>query len=328
MDQNVSIIIPVKNGEQNIENCLNAIFKQTIDPLEVIIVDGYSTDRTIEIVKKFPIKIFYENYGTVGGARRVGVENAMGTYVAFTDSDCIPKLDWLENLIKEFNEDIVGVGGSTINVGNGIWKKSIALALDSFLGSANSVQDRTFKHKKQVKSISGCNCSYRRCDLLGVGNFNQNLAFNEDTELNKRLLEIGKILYTPNSIIYHHQDRGLREFFKRIFLFGQGRAINKLIDLQIVPPILALLALISLFVNLKVFEFMMLTYIIILLFFDIVIFFKHRKLIYLFSIPVVFIIEHLAYTLGFWNGILKRNFSGYNKANQGTQLSSEFSKTK
>jgi len=72
----------------------------------------------------------------------------------------------------------------------------------------------------------------------------------------------------------------------------------------------------------------LLIYIIILLFFDIVIFFKHRKLIYLFSIPVVFIIEHLAYTLGFWNGILKRNFSGYNKVNQGTQLSSESSKTK
>jgi len=293
MDQNVSIIVPVKNGEQNIENCLNAIFKQTIDPLEVIIVDGYSTDRTIEIVKKFPVKIFYENYGTVGGARRVGVENAIGTYVAFTDSDCIPKLDWLENLIKEFNEDIVGVGGATINVGNGIWRKTIALALDSFLGSANSVQDRAIKYKKQVKSISGCNCSYRRCDLMRIGNFNQNLAFNEDTELNKRLLKIGKILYTPNSIIYHHQDRGLKEFFKRIFLFGQGRAINKLIDLQILPPVLALLTLISLFVNLKAFEFMMLTYIIILLFFDIVIYFKHRKLIFLFSIPVVFIIEHL-----------------------------------
>lgn len=305
MDFNVSIVVPVKNGEKNIYNCLNAIFNQTIAPLEVIIVDGHSTDNTIEIVKKFPVEIVYEEYRTVGGARKVGVENTKGYYVAFTDADCIPETDWLENLIKELKDDIVGVGGATINIGNGIWEKSIALALDSFLGSANSVQDRALCGAKYVKSISGCNSIYRRSDLLKIGNFDPYLAFNEDTELNKRLLGIGRIFYTPNAKIYHHQDRGLRDFSKRIFLFGQGRAINKLPDLQIVPPIIALIWFLLMFTYLKAFIFMSILYFSIVLIFDIIIFMKHQKILYLFSIPIIFILEHLAYTLGFWRGIVK-----------------------
>ena len=305
MKCDVSIIVPVKNCEKNIEHCLTAVFNQTVTPLEVIIVDGHSSDRTVEIAKRFPVKIYYESYRTVGGARRVGVENAKGFYVAFTDSDCVPETDWLENLIKEFKEDIVGVGGATINVGNGIWEKSIALALDSFLGSANSVQDRVLDLKKYVKSISGCNSSYRKSDLLKIGNFNPNLAFNEDTEINKRLTSIGNIFYTSDARIYHYQDRGLKDFSKRIFMFGQGRAINKLPDLQIVPPIIALISFLILFISLKVFLFMITLYVSVLLTFDILIFFKHHNPLYLFSIPAVFILEHLSYTLGFWKGVLK-----------------------
>ncbi len=271
----------------------------------MIVVDGHSTDQTLEIVRKFPVNIFYEDYRTVGGARKVGVEKATGYYVAFTDADCIPETDWLENLIKELKDDIVGVGGATVNIGNGIWEKSIALALDSFLGSANSVQDRTLDVSKTVKSISGCNSLYRKSDLLEIGNFNPCLAFNEDTELNKRLLSIGKILYTPDAKVYHHQDRGLKDFSKRIFLFGQGRAINKLPDLQIVPPIIALICFFLMFISLKAFVFMLILYFSLIFIFDVLIFLKHQKIPYLFSVPIIFILEHLAYTLGFWRGIAK-----------------------
>lgn len=305
VDHTVSVVVPVKNGEKNIGNCLKAIFNQTVAPLEVIIVDGHSTDNTIEIAKKLPVRVLYETYRTVGGARKVGVENAEGYYIAFTDADCVPETDWLECLIKEFKDDTVGVGGATINVGNGIWEKSIALALDSFLGSANSVQDRAFDVTRYVKSISGCNSIYRKSDLLRIGNFDPYLAFNEDTELNKRLLSIGKIFYTPNAKIYHHQDRGLKDFSKRIFLFGQGRAINKLPDLQIVPPIIALICVFIMFIYLKAFIFMLILYFSIIFIFDILIFLKHQKVLYLFSVPVIFILEHLAYTLGFWRGIVK-----------------------
>lgn len=301
----ITVVIPVKDAEDKIEKCLEAVSNQTITPLEIILVDGHSNDNTVAKAQKFNVKIVYEEYGTVGGARKTGVENANGQYIAFTDSDCIPKEDWLENLVNEFEETIVGVGGATENLGKGIWKESISLILNSFLGSANSVQDRAFSTKKYVKSISGCNSMYRLTDLLKVGNFNPTLRMNEDTEINKRLLSIGKILYTPNAVVFHNQDRGLKDFARRMYTFGKGRAQNKLLDLQVVPPFLALLTLLFLFSSTEAFVFMISLYICILIIFDFMLFMSHKKILYLLSIPLVFTLEHVSYTLGFWNGIAK-----------------------
>ena len=305
----VTVVIPTKEAEDKIEKCLEAIFKQTIAPYEVIVVDGHSKDNTVAKAQKFSAKIIYEEYKTVGGARKIGVENANGQYVAFTDSDCIPKEDWLENLLNEFEKGIVGIGGATVNIGKGIWKESISLALNSFLGSANSVQDRLLPTKKYVKAISGCNSIYKIDDVLKVGNFNPALRMNEDTDISRKMQSLGKILYTPNAVVYHNQDRGLKDFAKRMYVFGRGRAQNKLFDLQVIPPMLALLALLLLFTSIKVFAIMISFYICILIVFDILLFKSHKKLLYLLSVPFIFILEHISYTFGFWNGIAKL-FSG------------------
>ena len=141
----ITVIIPVKNEEEKIERCLKAVFDQITKPCEVIVVDGHSTDRTMQIAKKFLLKVLYEDYGAVGGARQVGVENAKGDFIAFTDADCILERNWIDNLVKEFDEGIVGVGCGIKNIGECLWEKTIALALDTFLGSANSVQEKFFK---------------------------------------------------------------------------------------------------------------------------------------------------------------------------------------
>ena len=306
----ISVIIPVKNEEKKIERCLEAVYNQTLKPFEVIVVDGHSTDKTVENARQFPVKIIYEDYGTVGGARHVGVENAGGVYEAFTDADCIPERDWLENLVKEFDDGIVGVGGGTRNIGRGLWEKTIALALDTFLGSANSVQDRVLKEKRFVKSISGCNSMYRKEDLKNIGGFNVALSINEETELNRRLTKVGKLLYTQNAIVLHNQNRNLRDFAKRNYLFGYGRGKNRLWDLHVIPPIIGLITLVLLFVSLKAFLFMIFLYAVVLLCFNFKIFIKVRKALYLVSIPIVFVIEHLSYTVGFWRGVMKSLLRG------------------
>ncbi len=84
----ISVVIPVKNEEDTIERCLEAVFSQSLKPHEVIVVDGHSSDGTVERTREFPAKVVYEDYGTVGGARQVGVLSAEGEIVAFTDVDC------------------------------------------------------------------------------------------------------------------------------------------------------------------------------------------------------------------------------------------------
>ncbi|MCX6003451.1 MAG: glycosyltransferase family A protein, partial [Chloroflexi bacterium] len=149
----ISVIIPAYNEADKISTCLDALLNQSIIPFEIIVVDGHSTDGTVENAKKFPVKVVYEDCHTRGGARQVGIDNAEGEYVAFTDASCIPHKDWLHNLVNEFHDDIVGVGGKTIPRNQGFWPHSIDLAFSTFLGSANSIQGRIFDHKRVVNSI-------------------------------------------------------------------------------------------------------------------------------------------------------------------------------
>jgi glycosyltransferase involved in cell wall biosynthesis len=301
----VSVIIPVRNAETKIGSCLNAVFSQSYKPCEVIVVDGHSGDRTVEIASRYPAKIVYENYGTTGGARQVGLENSKGEYVAFTDADCIPEKNWLENLIKNFNESMAGVGGGVKNIGEGIWGKAIALTADTFLGSANSVQGRVFKAECAVKSISGCNSMYRKNDLLEIGGFNVTLSINEETELNKRLSKLGDLMYIPDAVIFHNQDRNLNAFAKRMFQFGYGRGKLRLWDLQCVPPVIAFLLLFSLFFTPWIFVGGLAFYALILITMGIRIALKEKDINCIFTVPMVYIVEHLFYSIGFWRGILK-----------------------
>jgi len=114
MSEKISVIIPTKNNGDILEKCLSSI-EQTLekfdqnashlyypkDEIEVIIVDGHSTDSTVEIAKKYGCKIVYENLGIIGGARNIGVEDSKGKYIVFADADCVVPKDWIKYLSKK-----------------------------------------------------------------------------------------------------------------------------------------------------------------------------------------------------------------------------------
>lgn len=307
-NQRISVIIPVKNEEGKISNCLRGVFSQSYAPYEVIVVDGHSTDETVAEAKKFPVKIICEDYGTIGGARQVGLKNAYGEFVAYTDADCIPERKWLENLIKEFDVDIVGIGGGIKNVGDGFWKKPIALIMNTFIGSANSVQGRLFKEKRFTKSISGCNSMYRRETLREIGGFKATLSVNEETDLNRRLTKFGKLLYTPDALVIHNQARGLKDFAHRMYQFGWGRGRLRLWNLQCIVPIIALCLVLSLVFTYWVCLGAIIIYSFILILMGFKFTIQERDIKYLGSIPIVYTVEHISYSIGFWIGCVKSLF--------------------
>ena len=153
----LSVIIPARNEAGKIARCLEAVFSQSLKPHEVIVVDGRSTDGTAEKAREFTDRVFYQDYGACAAARQIGLEKAEGEYVAFTDADCIPTQDWLQNLVVEFDKGIVGVGGSIKNIGEEFWIRSINLAQTTFLGGGTSIQTRLFPENRFVKLISACN---------------------------------------------------------------------------------------------------------------------------------------------------------------------------
>ena len=101
---NLSIIIPLYNGEKYISTCLESIIGQELDGIEIIIIDNASTDTSIDIVdqymKKFPnIRLIRNkrNQGP-GAARNIGINKALGKYITFVDCDDYVSKDMYLNL--------------------------------------------------------------------------------------------------------------------------------------------------------------------------------------------------------------------------------------
>lgn len=102
----ISVVIPVYNEERLIAHCLDALRGQTMAPFEIIIVDNNSTDKTLEIAKKYPlVRIVSETEQGITYARTTGFDAARGDIIARLDADSIVKSDWVETLSKIFSDD-------------------------------------------------------------------------------------------------------------------------------------------------------------------------------------------------------------------------------
>jgi len=302
----ISVIIPTRNAADKIEGCLEAIFSQSLKPYEVIVVDGHSTDETVEKARKFPVKVLFQDYGACGAARQIGLENASGEYVAFTDADCRPAKNWLRNLVAKFNKGIVGVGGGIKNVGEGFWTQSINLAQSTFIGGGSSIQTRLFKEKRFVKSISACNSMYRKGDLEEVGGFNIHLSGADEAELNQRLtrLKKSKLLYVPSALVVHDHGRGLKEFAKNMYHYGGWRKECGVWDLPSIPPLIAPVVLLSLIFTRWIFISFLGLYLSAIMATGLRFVTREKNIRYFFSIPLVCVVEHGGYFLGFWKQTL------------------------
>ncbi len=111
----ISVIIPAKNAEETLEQCLVAVLNQIglEESNEVIVVDDGSTDRTSEIVEGFDVEVIRLEGEGPGAARNAGAEIARGEILLFTDSDCEPAENWLSEMVKPFEDpNVIGVRGA------------------------------------------------------------------------------------------------------------------------------------------------------------------------------------------------------------------------
>jgi len=99
-ESDVSVVVTAKNESEVIEKCLKSVFDQSVIPQEVILVDGRSTDDTIEKAKNFPVKILVETGSTSpSNARNLGVQHANGEIVLILDADA--ELDFLHTRLEK-----------------------------------------------------------------------------------------------------------------------------------------------------------------------------------------------------------------------------------
>jgi glycosyltransferase involved in cell wall biosynthesis len=222
----VSVIVPVKNGAAHIGELLNSLVHVDYDRdmLEIIVVDGNSTDNTREIVSQYPVKLLLEERPGLNAARNTGIKNSSGEIVAFTDADCIIPENWVSKIVDNFRDSQVGwVGGNVVGY------------YDSFLSHYSDESFipvmRIFRKREVLDSVkppqkypAGCNMAFKRGALKKVGLFDEGIkyGFDED-ELVERICRGGyKMVLDPNVLVRHKHRPALKELLKQNFNYGRG----------------------------------------------------------------------------------------------------------
>jgi len=179
-----------------VQKSIESIFQQTRQPDEVVVVDGNSDDATLDIVKKYPVKLVSEQGLGFGHARNLGVKNASGDIVFFIDSDCYAEPDWIEKALPHFdsNPEIVGVTGRT-----NLWNTESAVA--RFLACVGGRMGMP-KQREYMKIAPTMNLALRRAVVDEVGGFDPTLIRCEDTDLTYKISRRNKILYEPDAVVW------------------------------------------------------------------------------------------------------------------------------
>jgi glycosyltransferase involved in cell wall biosynthesis len=110
----ISIVIPTLNSQKILKECLESIKNQDYpkEKIEIIIADGGSTDRTLDVVRNYTDKIFLNSLKTGEAGKAVGIKHATGEIIAFIDSDNIlPSKDWLRRMVEPFQDEEITAAG-------------------------------------------------------------------------------------------------------------------------------------------------------------------------------------------------------------------------
>lgn len=206
----VSIIIRCFNEEKHIGNLINSIKSQTYNNYEIVIVDSGSTDNTLDIVKKFPVKIIKikpEEF-TFGLSLNRGCEAAKGKYLVLASAHILPvNKKWLEELIVPFSNPQVDIVYGR-QIGNYVTKFSEhQVFAQQFPTISNFEQATPF--------CNNANCAVRRSTWEEYL-YDATLTGLEDLDLGKKVIKNGKLIaYNAEAAIYHMHEETPREIFNR-----------------------------------------------------------------------------------------------------------------
>ena len=206
MKPKISIIISTKNEEKNIENCLRSIKLQTISPIEIIVVDNYSEDKTLNIAKKFTSKV-YRKGPERSSQRNFGAVKATGDYVLFVDADMVLTPNVVMDCIKKIsNSRLKCIVIPEKSFGKSFWAKCKALERSYYVGVDWIEGARFFDRKK----------------FLELGGYNRLLVSGEDWDLHSRFTQNSKCGRINNYILHNEGSLSLKDTVGKKYYYAKN----------------------------------------------------------------------------------------------------------
>lgn len=246
-----SVIVPVYNRIDEVEDLLQSLAKQSFTDFETIIVEDGSTMPCEDTVKKFQdqidVKYYFKDNEGRSIARNHGIERASGDYFIFFDSDCVIPENYFEILDKRLNATPLDCFGGPDAAHSSFTpvQKAISFAMTSFLTTGGIRGGKIQLEKFVPRSF---NMGYSRKVYERVGGFRE--MFSEDIDISTRIRMAGfSIGLISDAEVYHKRRVDFGKFWRQVHVFGMSRITLKLLypdSLKIVHTLPALAVIIGL----------------------------------------------------------------------------------
>ncbi len=219
-----SVIVPVYNRIDEVEDLMASLEAQTCMNFEVVIVEDGSTMPCEDAVRRHPgvrSKYFYKGNEGRSIARNYGMERAEGDYFIFFDSDCVIPEKYFEILSRELDSTPVDCFGGPDAAHDSFssTQKAINYAMTSFLTTGGIRGGRMSLEKFTPRTF---NMGFSREVYEGVGGFRE--MFSEDIDMSTRIRQAGfGIALIRPAYVYHKRRVDFRKFFRQVHVFGRSR---------------------------------------------------------------------------------------------------------
>lgn len=228
----VSVIIPFYNSENFIPTCIEALHAQSFfsKEFEIIFVDNKSTDNSVKKFEKnlinspFEVQILnFSDFPSSYAARNRGVKEAKGEILVFTDADCKPEPDWLEQIVNAFSKKIssklIVAGRVELQIED---EKSMWELFDHHFHMDNTQAEKNAR-------IATANMAVKKSFFEEIGYFDE-VTSGADHKWSEKAVKAGaSVKYFPDVLVMHPTRKTRDEIFKKVkrTSFGLGEMSNE-----------------------------------------------------------------------------------------------------
>jgi glycosyltransferase involved in cell wall biosynthesis len=218
----VSVVVPVRDGESMIGDCLDSILATDYptDRREILVVDNGSTDGTAALIMSRPVTYLHEEEPGVSNARNRGIAESHGEILAFVDADCLVESQWLTELVRPFGDPEVG------SVAGDLQHAPPTTAAERQAARMLGNWQQFAFNSKPAYPITA-NAAYRRDVLDRIGPFDPHMTRAQDVELGLRFQERSgrRLAYAERATARHRHRSTQRGFFRQQLGWAYGAGL-------------------------------------------------------------------------------------------------------